>query len=133
VRGEIDRFYASFVSRVSDGRRKKYADIEPLAQGRVWLGEQAKQNGLVGSLGGLDEAIALVKQRAHIAATESVALVPYPPKRSILDLLLNRDESPSLQTAAAQKFAGQWLKGMPLDAWVRGGFLELMPYMVDVQ
>ena len=133
VRGEIDRFYASFVSRVSDGRRKKYADIEPLAQGRVWLGEQAKQNGLVDSLGGLDEAIALVKQRAHIAATESVALVPYPPKRSILDLLLNRDESPSLQTAAAQKFAGQWLKGMPLDAWVRGGFLELMPYMVDVQ
>ncbi len=50
--GQIDAFYRAFVSRVADGRKKPFDQIEPLAQGRVWLGAQAKENGLVDQLGG---------------------------------------------------------------------------------
>src|SRR5579862_6093454 len=76
---QIDAFYKSFVSRVADGRRKSFDQIEPLSQGRVWLGVQAKQNGLVDELGGLDRALELVKQRAKIPASDKVTLVMYPP------------------------------------------------------
>ncbi len=65
---QVDSFYKGFVNVVAQGRKRTFDQIEPLAQGRVWLGAQAKQNGLVDDLGGLDRAIDLVKQRAHIGA-----------------------------------------------------------------
>merc|ERR1712127_53742 len=43
---------------VAEGRQKKVKDIEKVAQGRVWTGEQAKLVGLVDELGGLHKAIA---------------------------------------------------------------------------
>ena len=84
---QIDAFYHAFVSRVAEGRKKPFDQIEPLAQGRVWLGAQAKQNGLVDQLGGLDRAIEVLKQQAHMPPSERVTLVPYPGQRSIFDLL----------------------------------------------
>ncbi len=66
LRKEIEIFYRGFVQRVADARKRPYAQIEPLAQGRVWLGSQAKQNGLVDELGGLDRAVEMIKQRAGI-------------------------------------------------------------------
>ena len=72
LRHEIEVFYKGFVQRVADGRKRKYDDVEPLAQGRVWLGSQAKQNGLVDEIGGLDRALELVKQRAKIGASDKV-------------------------------------------------------------
>ncbi len=43
-------------------------------------------------LGGLDRAIEVLKQRAHMSASERVTLVPYPGRRSVLDLLVSRAE-----------------------------------------
>src|SRR5258708_34902318 len=90
LRVEIEEFYRGFVQRVADGRKRKYEDIEALAQGRVWTGAQAKQNGLVDELGGLDRAIEMAKQKAKIAAADKITLVPYPPRRSLLEVLLER-------------------------------------------
>ena len=70
LRTEIEVFYKGFVERVAEGRKRKYDDVEPLAQGRVWTGAQAKQNGLVDEIGGIDRAIEMVKQKANIAASE---------------------------------------------------------------
>ena len=69
--GQIDAFYRAFVSRVAEGRKKPFDQIEPLAQGRVWVGAQAKDNGLVDQLGGLDRAIEILKQQAHHVAFRS--------------------------------------------------------------
>jgi len=69
------------VERVAAGRKRPYDQMEALAQGRVWMGAQAKQNGLVDELGGLDRALELVRERAKIPASEKVALVTYPPRR----------------------------------------------------
>ena len=73
---------SGFVQRVADGRKRPYDQIEPLAQGRVWLGSQAKQNGLIDEIGGLDRAVELVKQRAKIGAIRKGTLVSYPPRRT---------------------------------------------------
>ena len=91
LRTEIEVFYKGFVQRVAEGRKRKYDDVEPLAQGRVWTGAQAKQNGLVDEIGGIDRAIEMVKQKANIAASEKITLVAYPPRRNLLQVLLDRD------------------------------------------
>ncbi len=80
--GQIDAFYRAFVSRVAEGRKKAFDQIEPLAQGRVWVGAQAKENGLVDELGGLDRAIEILKQQAHMPASDAcnVSALSRPPQ-----------------------------------------------------
>jgi protease-4 len=129
IAGQIDAFYKGFVSRVADGRKKTFDQIEPLAQGRVWLGAQAKQNGLVDELGGLDKAVELVRQRAHIASSDRITLVPYPGKRSIFDVLFGRsDDTGALESKLEQVFGK-----LPITALAKGGFLKLMPYSINVK
>ena len=129
ISGQIDAFYKSFVSRVADGRKKTFDQIEPIAQGRVWLGAQAKQNGLVDELGGLDRAVELVRQRAHFSTSDRITLVPYPGKRSILDVLFGRaDESNALESKLEQV-----LGNLPVAALAKGGFMKVMPYSISVR
>lgn len=54
----VNRGYQLFRQRVADGRRQKTADIEKVAQGRVWLGSDALKIKLVDELGGLNQAVA---------------------------------------------------------------------------
>ncbi len=49
---ELAHYYKGFVQGVADGRKKDYNVVEPLAQGSVWLEEQALKNGLADELGG---------------------------------------------------------------------------------
>ena len=127
--GQIDAFYRAFVSRVADGRKKPFDQIEPLAQGRVWVGTQAKANGLVDQLGGLDRAIEVLKQQAHMAPSERVTLVPYPGRRSVLDLLFSRTDPTAKVQVTLEKILGK----LPLQALSERGFLKVMPYSISVR
>ena len=128
LRDGVDDSYKDFVGKVAEARRRAFNDIEPLAQGRVWMGSQAKARGLVDELGGLDRAIELVKKKAHIPAGERVSLVMYPPRRSLLDIVMRRPQDDILESKLAQAFGR-----MPYRAWMKGGFLRIMPYWVDVR
>jgi protease IV len=127
--GQIDAFYRAFVSRVADGRKKPFDQIEPLAQGRVWVGAQAKDNGLVDQLGGLDRAIEVLKQQAHMSASDRVTLVPYPGRRSVFDLLLSRADPAAEVQMRVEKVLGK----LPLQALSERGFLKVMPYSISVR
>jgi protease-4 len=129
LRQGIDESYHDFVSKVAAARHRGFDDIEPLAQGRVWLGSQAVSRGLVDRLGGLDAALDLVKKKAGIPAGERVTIEMYPEPTSILDMLLKRSSPESLLEARLASVFG----GMPFHAWMKGGFLRLMPYWVDVR
>ncbi|MBM3775125.1 MAG: signal peptide peptidase SppA [Acidobacteria bacterium] len=119
----LEESYRGFVSKVAQSRRRKVEEIEPLAQGRVWLGSQARQRGLVDELGGLDRALELVKQKAKIPVSEKVAVQTYPPRRTILDLLTGRGRSGLLG----------WLESWEARLALKGGPLRLMPYSITVQ
>jgi protease-4 len=146
LRTEIEIFYKSFVERVAGARKRKYNDVEPLAQGRVWTGAQAKQNGLVDEIGGIDRAIELVKQRAKIAASDKITLVPYPPRRSIIQVLMDRGELTELESRVAESRIENKLDRLIQDrsirsalysllrgSWTEGGMLTRMPYSVTVR
>jgi protease-4 len=74
----IDTVYNGFITRVSNGRNLPTGTVAQNAKGRVWTGQQAKQLGLVDSLGGLDDAIKLARETAGIGADEPTVLHVYP-------------------------------------------------------
>jgi protease-4 len=125
---EIEVFYQSFVQRVAAARKRDYNQVEPLAQGRVWTGKQAKENGLVDQLGGLNEAVELIRQRAKIGATDKITLVSYPPKRGILEMLLSRSNDSEVETRL-RAMVGK----LPIRSLSHGGILRLMPFAIDVK
>ncbi|MCU1335109.1 MAG: signal peptide peptidase SppA, type [Bryobacterales bacterium] len=129
VQREIQVFYRGFVERVAEARKRPYDQVEPLAQGRVWLGVQAKTNGLVDEIGGLDRAVEMIKQRTNIPASEQVSLVSYPPRRTLLELLLNRSNDNSELETAIQSAAGR----LPWRSLAHGGVQRLMPYSLVVK
>ena len=88
-------FYRNFVAKVADGRHTTPERIDAVGQGRVWTGAQAKDRGLVDVLGGLDTAVSIAKQRAHIPADEEVELVVYSPRRSFYEALTELGRSSS--------------------------------------
>jgi protease-4 len=92
------RFYTRFVSKAAEGRKKSYEDIDAVAQGRVWTGAAALDQGLVDRLGGMDVALAVAKERAKIAATQDVELVILPERKGLLETFLERQEE-GLETA----------------------------------
>ena len=82
--------YAEFTQGVAQGRRMSLQAVDKIAKGRVWSGVQAKDIGLVDDLGGLDRAIEVAKQLAHIPPGQSVQLVRFPQEKTLWQLLLDR-------------------------------------------
>ena len=75
VKEGIEHVYDTFKQRVASGRNMTVEEVEAIAQGRVWTGEQALQNGLVDGLGGMDQAI---EAAARLAELEDYNLISYP-------------------------------------------------------
>jgi protease IV len=63
----VDEGYREFVGKVAESRGKPFEEIDPIARGRVWSGEDAHRLGLVDRLGGLQEAVASAAEKAGIA------------------------------------------------------------------
>ena len=66
LQGYINRGYNLFRKRVADGRKMSTDEVENIAQGRVWLGNDALKIHLVDQLGGLDDAVAKAAQLAKV-------------------------------------------------------------------
>ena len=73
----IERGYDLFTRRCADGRKMSQDDIKKIAEGRVWLGKDALEIGLVDSLGNIDDAIV---KAAQLAGIESYDINYYPRK-----------------------------------------------------
>ena len=95
MQGFVDRGYRLFLSRVAEGRHMKVEEVDKIAQGRVWTGNQAKGLKLVDRLGTLDDAVA---EAARLAKVKEYAVKPCPAKPSWMDnLMSNLDGSDYLE------------------------------------
>ncbi|MBA3666542.1 MAG: signal peptide peptidase SppA [Sphingomonas sp.] len=70
IQAGVDQIYAKFLGIVAQARRKSPADIDRIAQGRVWDGGTARQLGLVDGFGGMDDAIAKAAALAKLGEDE---------------------------------------------------------------
>ncbi|HAP41518.1 MAG TPA: signal peptide peptidase SppA [Nitrospira sp.] len=84
----MDDVHHQFIQAVADGRSLEVSEVEPLADGRIYTGRQAKEARLVDELGDLDDAIHIA---ADIAGMEGEPKVVEPRKRfSIRDIIESR-------------------------------------------
>ena len=88
----IDAGYQSFLDIVSEGRGMKPAQVDSIAQGRVWLATDALNIKLVDKLGSLDDA---VKKAAELAKLKEYHTTAYPGKSSWLDQLMANENKGS--------------------------------------
>lgn len=86
LKSYIDRGYKLFRQRVADGRRLKVDQVEQVAQGHVWLGQDALRIGLVDQLGGVEVALRKAAQLAKLTQWHSSA---YPVLPDYLSQLLD--------------------------------------------
>ena len=68
----IERGYEEFLGHVAEGRKKTRDEVHAIAQGRVWIGTDAKNNGLVDHLGLFDQAVKAAAKRADLTGDYEV-------------------------------------------------------------
>ena len=73
----VQREYREFVSLVAEARKLPFDETEHIAQGRVWMGDDAVRLKLVDEIGGLEAAIAEARRRGGVPAAEKIRLVEY--------------------------------------------------------
>lgn len=82
----VEQIYTTFVNRVATGRKMSFEKVDAIAQGRVWTGKEALENGLVDELGGLQDAINVAVQLSDI---KSYRIRNYPDYKKDLKEMLN--------------------------------------------
>jgi len=105
----LDRIYADFTEKAAAGRGLPLPELERVARGRIWSGEDALPRGLVDELGGFPVAIRAAKDKAGIAPEDEIELREYPRSKNLVETLLARvrgdgdDDEPVALKAAIQQ------------------------------
>ena len=81
----IEDIYAGFISKVAKGRGMSTTAVDSIGQGRVWSGTDGLRVGLVDELGGLEDAIAYVAEKAGL---EQYKVTEYPKQKSTYELVM---------------------------------------------
>lgn len=84
----IDSVYYSFLNRVQDGRKMTSEEVDKLAEGRVFTGLQAKNNGLVDAIGGFGRALDEAKIAIGLTPEDSINIIFFPEKKSPFKLFV---------------------------------------------
>ena len=85
----VEEFYITFTQRVADGRGLSREYIDSIARGRVWTGLQAKEIGLVDTLGGLTLALHIAAEEAKVNF-DDCSIKTYPAEKSAWDQIMSR-------------------------------------------
>lgn len=91
IQGTVEEGYETFTRKVAENRGMSQDDVKEIAEGRVWSGEQALENGLIDQLGGFDDAIQMAVRMADIA--DDYRVVYYPRQKPFLEDFVDRMSS----------------------------------------
>jgi protease-4 len=128
----LDATYRGFKERVAAGRHMSADQVEAIAKGRVWSGEEAKERGLVDALGGYSVALRLAKEAASIPADAAFELAVFPRPRGPIERIIDRitggdgnPEAPSAVQTIASRLAAL---STTLTSVIEGaGMLRMQP------
>ena len=134
----MNGIYLEFKDLVARGRHLPLNDVEEIAQGKIWTGIQAVENGLVDELGGLDDAII---KAAELAEIDKYSVLIMPEKKTLMDIILNQEISLSAVTLLkiygamnSNPFTDDISQVLDLIKDVRGEPIQLRtPYRLKVQ
>jgi len=112
----IRDFYQVFVQKAADGRGKSFAEIDAVAQGRVWTGKRALQYGLIDTLGGLQTAVDIAKKKAGLDPDKPARWIVYPQPKSFFESVMEKLTVHAGVPKLAQSPDMTLLQGLPAEA-----------------
>jgi protease-4 len=114
IQSTVDQGYRQFVGNVAKARGKSFAEIDAIAQGRVWTGKQALDRGLVDQMGGLDDAIAYAATQAKLGKDYAVDYIQ-PPTSALQRFFEGIGNSATARTLASLgiRLPRAWLAAVP--------------------
>lgn len=129
----IEHVYKTFVVHVAEGRKMTFAQVDAIAQGRVWTGSDAVKIGLVDKIGGLDDAI---HEAATIAKIKTYSTQNYPEyEKNFNDFLANFPFAKSKESFIKEEIGAENYKLMQQlkQLQARKGVQALMPFEINIQ
>ena len=111
LQGYVERIYDRFIQLVAQSRSKEISAIEAIAQGRVWMGEDALELGLIDEFGGIEKSIRHAAQLANLK--KGFDVIEYPHLGSPFDALTEALQASSSQVATS------WNGDLPFDKILR--------------
>ena len=117
IQKSLEETYQNFTRGVAAGRHMSIEAVDKIGKGRVWTGAQAKDLGLVDKLGGIDTALDVAKQLAHIPASQSVRIVRFPREKTFIEMIIDRQKDQMSQAETLDKMVRRLTRVMdPIQA-----------------
>lgn len=130
LQNEVNRVYETFIKRVADGRSLSVAQVDSIAQGRVWSGNQAVAIGLVDRLGSLEDAITAAAAKAGV---EEYRVVNYPAIKDPFASLLGRGGEQIKAWYGRTQFGPLYEQYTRLKSLLgQQGVVALLPYEINL-
>ena len=128
----IGRGYELFRKRVADGRKQSVEQIEEIAQGRVWLGNDALGIKLVDAIGSLDDA---VKKAAELAKLKEYHTTGYPEPTDWWENLLEQGNNGSYLDSELRQALGEYYEPLRLVKTInrQSAIQARLPYFLNIQ
>lgn len=128
IQEEVDKIYDDFLFRVASGRKMSKEQVNRLARGRVWTGQDALKNGLVDEIGGIKSAI---KYAQEITKSDTDKILYYPtyeeePFEMILEKLKEDDMIKGAEVTLSQELIDFYAKLKKLENF--SGMQMRLPY-----
>jgi protease-4 len=128
----VEQVYTTFIDHVAKGRKMTVAQVDSVAQGRVWSGSQAIKIGLVDKIGGLNSAL---KQAANLAKIKSYKTQNFPEfEKDINDILENLPFTKSRATFIKEELGEENFRILNLIKKIQSqkGVQAMMPFEIKI-
>ncbi|TRX38699.1 signal peptide peptidase SppA [Flavobacterium sp. ZT3R18] len=129
----VERVYKTFITHVAEGRKMTVAQVDSIAQGRVWTGTEAKKIGLVDKIGNLNDAL---KEAASLVKIKTYSTQTFPEyEKNFSDLLAKLPFAKSKEALIKEElgeenyFILQQIKKVQLQK----GIQARMPFEISIQ
>lgn len=135
MQASVERIYEKFTGIVAEGRDMTVADVDAIAQGRVWTGADALEIGLVDEIGTLSDAISYAALTIDgVSGVDDVEIVEYPKPLTAFETLFESING----TSGNDILSGTPFKGIASafrswDASESGKVYARMPYIFEIQ
>lgn len=132
----VDKIYSIFKGHVAKGRNMNVEDVDVIAQGRVWSGTDAVNNGLADGYGDMNRAIASAAAMANIS---DYSIVTYPETVDKFEALLKRmggaDASAAVKANIAKSLETDYpfIKQLKMLNNLNGQIVAMMPFSMNTQ
>lgn len=129
LQATVENVYKRFTSIVAEGREMSIAQVENLAQGRVWTGAEAVQNGLADEIGNIEDALRYAALSIDgVSDLNEVQVVEYPKPLTTLEMLLESFGSKTPSVLAGTPFENIEAAFSSINATETGKTYARMPY-----